>query len=89
MHLDMATALLFTAMVSLVNAAAMALLALRDPSTYLRDWAISFFLVVTGVAIIGMMNTPRNTPRKGNSRWKTMAAAVPRTSGTATASAVK
>ena len=54
MQLDMATALLFTAMVSLVNAAAMALLALRDPSTYLRDWAISFFLVVTGVAIIGL-----------------------------------
>jgi diguanylate cyclase (GGDEF)-like protein len=54
MHLDMATALLFTAMVSLVNAAAMALLALRDPSTYLRDWAVSFFLVVTGVAIIGL-----------------------------------
>ena len=54
MHLDMTTALLFTAMVSLVNAAAMSLLALRDRSPYLRDWAISFFLVVAGVAVIGL-----------------------------------
>jgi diguanylate cyclase (GGDEF)-like protein len=54
MHLDMPTALLFTAMVSLVNAAAMSLLALRDRSLYLRDWAISFALVVAGVAIIGL-----------------------------------
>ena len=54
MHLDMTTALLFTAMVSLVNAAAMSLLALRDRSSYLRDWAISFFLVVAGVAVIGL-----------------------------------
>jgi diguanylate cyclase (GGDEF)-like protein len=54
MHLDMPTALLFTAMVSLVNAAAMSLLALRDRSLYLRDWAISFFLVVAGVAVIGL-----------------------------------
>jgi diguanylate cyclase (GGDEF)-like protein len=54
MHLDMPTALLFTAMVSLVNAAAMSLLALRDRSPYLRDWAISFALVVAGVAIIGL-----------------------------------
>jgi diguanylate cyclase (GGDEF)-like protein len=54
MHLDMPTALLFTAMVSLVNAAAMSLLALRDRSLYLRDWAISFFLIVVGVAVIGL-----------------------------------
>ena len=54
MHLDMPTALLFTAMVSLVNAAAMSLLALRDRSLYLRDWAISFALIVVGVAIIGL-----------------------------------
>jgi diguanylate cyclase (GGDEF)-like protein len=54
MQLDMPTALLFTAMVSLTNAAAMSLLALRDRSAYLRDWAISFFLVVVGVAIIGL-----------------------------------
>jgi diguanylate cyclase (GGDEF)-like protein len=54
MHLDMPTALLFTAMVSLVNAAAMSLLSLRDRSPYLRDWAISFFLVVAGLAIIGL-----------------------------------
>jgi len=57
MRLDMPTALLFTAMVSLVNAAAMALLALRDRSTYLRDWALSFFLVVSGVAVIGLHGT--------------------------------
>jgi diguanylate cyclase (GGDEF)-like protein len=54
MHLDMPTALLFTAMVSLTNAAAMSLLALRDRSPYLRDWAVSFFLVVAGVAVIGL-----------------------------------
>jgi len=53
----MSTALLFTAMVSLVNAAAMALLALRDRSPYLRDWAVSFFLVVSGLAIIGLHGT--------------------------------
>jgi diguanylate cyclase (GGDEF)-like protein len=54
MNLDMPTALLFTAMVSLVNTAAMSLLAARDRSPYLRDWAISFALVVAGVAIIGL-----------------------------------
>jgi diguanylate cyclase (GGDEF)-like protein len=54
MHLDMPTALLFTAMVSLVNAAAMGLLALRDRSPYLRDWAISFALVLAGLAIMGL-----------------------------------
>jgi diguanylate cyclase (GGDEF)-like protein len=54
MQLDMPTALLFTAMVSLVNAAAMSLLAARDRSPYLRDWAISFALVVAGLAIIGL-----------------------------------
>ena len=54
MQLDMPTALLFTAMVSLTNTAAMSLLSLRDRSPYLRDWAISFFLVVAGVAIIGL-----------------------------------
>jgi Diguanylate cyclase, GGDEF domain len=54
MQLDMLTALLFTAMVSLTNAAAMSLLSLRDRSPYLRDWAISFFLVVAGLAIIGL-----------------------------------
>ncbi len=54
MQLDMPTALLFTAMVSLVNAAAMSLLALRDRSPYLRDWAISFALIVAGVAVLGL-----------------------------------
>jgi diguanylate cyclase (GGDEF)-like protein len=54
MQLDMPTALLFTAMVSLVNTAAMSLLATRDRSLYLRDWAISFALVVAGVAILGL-----------------------------------
>jgi diguanylate cyclase (GGDEF)-like protein len=54
MQLDMPTALLFTAMVSLVNTAAMSLLAARDRSHYLRDWAISFGLIVVGVAIIGL-----------------------------------
>ncbi len=54
MHFDMPTALLFTAMVSLVNTAAMSLLAARDRSLYLRDWAISFALVVAGVAVIGL-----------------------------------
>jgi diguanylate cyclase (GGDEF)-like protein len=54
MNLDMPTALLFTAMVSLTNAAAMSLLSLRDRSPYLRDWAISFFLVVAGLAVIGL-----------------------------------
>ncbi len=54
MQLDMPTALLFTAMVSLVNAAAMSLLALRDRSLYLRDWAISFALIVVGLAVIGL-----------------------------------
>jgi diguanylate cyclase (GGDEF)-like protein len=54
MQLDMPTALLFTAMVSLTNAAAMSLLAARDRSPYLRDWAISFALVVVGVAMIGL-----------------------------------
>jgi diguanylate cyclase (GGDEF)-like protein len=54
MQLDMPTALLFTAMVSLTNASAMSLLALRDRSRYLRDWAISFFLVVAGVAMLGL-----------------------------------
>jgi diguanylate cyclase (GGDEF)-like protein len=54
MQLDMPTALLFTAMVSLVNTAAMSLLAARDRSPYLRDWAISFALIVVGVAIIGL-----------------------------------
>jgi diguanylate cyclase (GGDEF)-like protein len=53
-HLDMPTALLFTAMVSFVNALAMGLLALRDRSAYLRDWAASFALVVTGLAVIGL-----------------------------------
>ncbi len=54
MPLDMPTALFFTAMVSLVNAAAMSLLAARDRSPYLRDWAISFALVVAGLAVIGL-----------------------------------
>jgi diguanylate cyclase (GGDEF)-like protein len=54
MPLDMPTALVFTAMVSLVNTAAMSLLAARDRSLYLRDWAISFALVVAGVASIGL-----------------------------------
>jgi diguanylate cyclase (GGDEF)-like protein len=53
-HLDMPTALLFTAMVSAVNALAMGLLALRDRSAYLRDWAASFMLVVAGLAVIGL-----------------------------------
>jgi diguanylate cyclase (GGDEF)-like protein len=54
MQLDMPTALLFTAMVSLVNTAAMSLLAARDRSRYLRDWATSFALIVIGLAIIGL-----------------------------------
>jgi diguanylate cyclase (GGDEF)-like protein len=57
MHLDMATALLFTAMVALVNASAMTLLALRERSPYLRDWAAGFFLVVAGLAMLGLSGT--------------------------------
>ena len=57
MQLDMATALLFTAMVSLTNTAAMALLSLRDRSPYLRTWALSFGLVAAGLGIIGLSGT--------------------------------
>ena len=44
--------------------------------------------IATGVAIIGMMNSPRRKPRKGNWVWKTTAAMVPRMSGSTTDSAV-
>jgi diguanylate cyclase (GGDEF)-like protein len=54
MTLDMPTALLFTALVSAVNAAATTLLAVRDRTPYLRDWAVSFSLVLAGLVLIGL-----------------------------------
>ena len=69
----MPTALLFTAMVSLVNAAAMTLLALRDRSPYLRDWAVSFFLVVSGVIALIGITLFLFLPKPDKSRFATMA----------------
>ena len=44
--------------------------------------------IATGVAIIGMMKTPRRKPRSGNFWWNTTAANVPKISGRITESAV-
>jgi diguanylate cyclase (GGDEF)-like protein len=54
MQLDMSTAVLFSAIVGLVNALAMTLLALRDRTPYLRDWAIAFSLIAVGVVLFGL-----------------------------------
>src|SRR5688572_12860272 len=54
MHLDMPTALLFTALVAGANALAMALLAVRDRTPYLRDWAWSFALVMVGLVLAAL-----------------------------------
>ena len=54
MHLDMSTALLFTALVAGANALAMALMAVRDRTPYLRDWAWSFALVLVGLVLAAL-----------------------------------